>query len=161
MSEQIKRIIKDKSDKEHIYLITPFLGRDGIKMLGKITAIFSDILPDSIDLNDFNTNDAGIVIETALKLTKKSLTLLNDEQFNFIYTELFRFTVRDEELLSNEAKFDFAYQANYGELTKAIIAIIDVNYGDNIIKDFFDGLKKTANNKLGLNLQKVQKFIKS
>ena len=126
--------IRDDSGQDHSYSLTPHPPTEGIPLAGRILDVVG--VPASKLLADMmSTGSLAAVLEQDLKFSPEQIeralqliiSRLTDGAFLALIKSLLRYAQRDNKPLSNEAMFDMAYQANYGELAEALLWVIREN----------------------------------
>jgi len=143
--------LKDNEDKEHTYQITPFLCREGLQIMGRLSSLLKDKIPDELSIDCSDMKLLSILIEA---LANSASELFSDTGIKLIQ-DLLQGATRDNVEISKNENFDIAYCGNYGELFAVLANIIQTNFG-GAVKDFFLLLQK----KLGKN-QKLKTILKS
>lgn len=111
--------LKDAEGKDHDYEITPFGGRQGLKLAREILPLFDGVVT-------VVSGDTHIDVTRALR----SVASILDED---TVATLLSQTSRDGRKLTIAA-VDEAYMANYSELLQALFEVLTLNFG-SIITD--------------------------
>lgn len=126
MIETFDKQIADCNGSEHHYQITQFAARRGFGIQTRlIKAVAPLIAGIDIKANGGTMWDAAVAIN-AQHLVNSLLANLDEARTEKLLLDLFAATRRDGQEI-NGTTFDMAYAANYGELAKAALAVIEVN----------------------------------
>lgn len=134
------REIKGDDGTAHAYSVTPFTARVGVNYFGTITdafggSVFDRVLQAAMDGwegDDGLRRDSPEIVALASECARRIV----DRAEPAIVLELLAETERDGLPLRNEAAFDQAYRANYGELERALAFALEVNYAGFLLGRF-------------------------
>jgi hypothetical protein len=126
MIDTFTRDIADDNGEQHTYTITQFAARRSIGMQTRLAKTLAPLLAGL----DFK-GDPGGMLESAITfngqhLVNSLLANLDEKKVEQLLLDLLAATRRDG-IEITPAAFDGFYAANYGELAKAILAVIEVN----------------------------------
>ena len=125
--EPAKRQILDDDQKPHDYLVIAHPAAEGLRLA---TQLFALIGPSLGKLVDGLKGKGGDVLAEDLdvgELVAEVASGVAEADVPKLAQNLMRHCVRDKVSLDSEASFNQAYSANYGELTDALAAVVEVN----------------------------------
>lgn len=132
------REIEDDFGVSHTYTITPHPAEEGVELLPSVLRLIGEAagpLIDSIQGAMAETIESPLNAKVNGEKIGKALSNLADELVRAgnakFYKELLKHTTRTDDA-GREQKvaqaFGAVYQGNYGELAKALVAVIEINF---------------------------------
>lgn len=131
MESRTKEVtISDRDGVEHVYEIRPLPASKSLDLAVRVLAVISkpgialigqlagEQGAENVDLTKIDLSTLGDNLDGALTNIAQDTSLIR---------RLFQGTLRDSKPVADDAGFNAAYTANYGEMYKALRHIIDAN----------------------------------
>lgn len=131
MIESKEKSIQDDKGKSHKYQVTQFAAMRGLRMATRLVQLVGPGVGEAMDLARSGglakLMDADIDLSAVVK---ELVGQLDEDKVLNLVTDLLSSTHRDGQDMSQETVFNDAYAANYGELFRALVFVLEVNYGN-------------------------------